>query len=252
LNREVALYFRDQLRDARAAALRDAEAFEQLVFVVERIGVYLTGKIENFSRYSGPIAEEARRSLLAEAIPTQLPNWHAPFTTLYDLVRQARNDALHEGAFARHLTTHAVELTIILEDALMSDSFDARDFMVGNPICAFRWQPISSIRRSMLANSFTYLPLAPDSTTASRWSLVSDFSLAFFLRAADSGTERNKRLACKLGDAVEAGEIALLDAPVCGPEDSIATILGRSNGKPVLVVDHDDKLRGIVTPFDLL
>lgn len=40
MNQEVALYFRDQLREARSVALKDAEAFEQLVFVVERIGVW--------------------------------------------------------------------------------------------------------------------------------------------------------------------------------------------------------------------
>ncbi len=35
LKHEVALHFRDQLRTARAAALRDAEAFPDIVFVLE-------------------------------------------------------------------------------------------------------------------------------------------------------------------------------------------------------------------------
>lgn len=34
---EVALHFRDELREARAVALKDAEAFEQIVLVLERI-----------------------------------------------------------------------------------------------------------------------------------------------------------------------------------------------------------------------
>ena len=43
-----------------------------------------------------------------------------PFSRLYDLVQDARNDALHQGAFARHLTIHAIGLALILEDALRS------------------------------------------------------------------------------------------------------------------------------------
>ena len=35
----------------------------------------------------------------------------------------------------------------------MTDAFSARDFMVTNPLCAYLWQPMSSVRRSMLVNS---------------------------------------------------------------------------------------------------
>jgi hypothetical protein len=41
---------------------------------------------------------------------------------LYEELRQARSDAMHQGAHARILTDHAVELTIILEDALMPEA----------------------------------------------------------------------------------------------------------------------------------
>lgn len=252
LNSEVALYFRDQLREARSVALKDAEAFEQLIFVVERIGVHLTGKIQNLKAYTSDLAEIACKSPLATDIPTLLPDWHAPFATLYDLVRQTRNDALHEGAFARHLTSHAVELTIVLEDALMAEASSARDFMVRDPVCALLWQPISSVRRSMLVNSFSFLPVAKEVSGAQRWRLLSDFSLASYLRAANSAAERNKRLARPLSEAIEAGDIILAEAPLCAPEDSVAAILERSKGLPVLVVGSDGDLRGIVTPFDVL
>jgi CBS domain-containing protein len=252
LNREIELHFRDQLRDARADALKDAEAFEQLVFVVERIAIYLTGNIENLGAYAGPVSDLAKRSPLAADIPALLPGSHAPFATLYDLVRQARNDALHEGAFARHLTRHAVELSIILEDALMVDASCARDFMVSDPVCALWWQPISSIRRSILENSFSYLPVAMEGNTAHGRRFLSDFSVASYLREAQTSAERYRRLARQLGEAVKAGEIRLIDAPSCGPEDSVATILERSKGLPVLVIGPDGDLRGIVTPFDVL
>ena len=39
---------------------------------------------------------------------------------LYDLVRNARNDAMHEGAFARNLAVHLVQLSVMLEDALVN------------------------------------------------------------------------------------------------------------------------------------
>jgi hypothetical protein len=97
MDREVTLYFRAQLREARAVALKDAEGFQQVIFVVERIGVYLTGSIQGLGTYAEAVAENADRSPLAKEIPAQLPNWHATFATLYNLVQHARNDALHEG-----------------------------------------------------------------------------------------------------------------------------------------------------------
>jgi hypothetical protein len=252
LDGEVSLYLRDQLREARAIALNDAQAFEELIFVVERIGVQLTGSIESLGAYTKPISDLACKSPLAADIPSRLLSWHAPFATLYNLVRQARNDALHEGAFARHLTIHAVELTIVLEDALMAEAFAARDFMVRDPVCALRWQPISSIRASMLVHSFSFLAVSAEVTMPPHWKLLPDFAVASYLRAAKSPTERIKRLARPLGELVKTGEIILLEAPVCGPEDHVDTILERSKGLPVLVVGSDGDLRGIVTPFDVL
>lgn len=252
MDREVALYFRDQLRDARATVLKDAEAFEEVVFVLERIGVYVTGRIENLAYYAESLEQEASKSPLADSIPSALPDWHAPFSTLYALVRWARNDALHEGAYARHLTAHAVELSVILEDALMADAFSARDFMVKDPVCAQLWQPMSSVRRSMLVNSFSFLPVAVGASESPQWWLLSDFSLAVYLRDAQGSNELNRRLAQKLGEVVNKGLLNLTEAPECGPEDAVTTVLERSQGRPVLVLGPQRELRGIVTPFDVL
>ena len=41
LDREILLYFRDQLREARAIALKDAEEYHEIIFVLERLGSYL-------------------------------------------------------------------------------------------------------------------------------------------------------------------------------------------------------------------
>ena len=249
---EVALDFRDQLRAARAVALKDTESFEAVVFVIERIGVYLPGRIDGLGKYLESIAEEARRSPLAETIPIQTRDWHTNFANLYRFVQHARNDALHEGAFARHLTSHAVELALILEDALMADAVSAHHFMVKEPVCARWWQPISSVRRSMLENSFSFLPVRSEVAGDSGWKLVSDFSLARYLRDSKFNAQRNERLAKQLGKAVESGDIELVPVSTCNPEEPISRVLEVSGGQPVLVVDSKDELRGIITPFDIL
>jgi hypothetical protein len=159
LDLEIAVFFRDQFREARATALRDAEGFQEVLFVLERFGTSLTGGIQTLKKYEGDIQKMALISPLAKDIPERHKSWHLPFSKLYELVRKARNDALHQGAFARHLTNSAIQLTLVLEDALMSDRNMAGDYMVREPVCASSWQPLSFIRQQMLAHSFTYLPV---------------------------------------------------------------------------------------------
>ena len=60
----------------------------------------------------------------------QLMTYHTSFCDLFDELKDARNDAVHQGAHARILTDHAVELAIILEDALMSKFSRVSQFMV--------------------------------------------------------------------------------------------------------------------------
>ena len=40
------------------------------------------------------------------------PERFSKFESLYDLVRRARNDAMHTGVYARHATAAAIELFI--------------------------------------------------------------------------------------------------------------------------------------------
>lgn len=44
--------------------------------------------------------------------------------------------ALHEGALARHLTVNAIELSVVLEEAIVSELHQVSDFMVRKPVCA--------------------------------------------------------------------------------------------------------------------
>ncbi len=49
MQKEASLYFRNQFRQARALVLRDAEAFDEIVFVVERMGLFLSRKVDGLN-----------------------------------------------------------------------------------------------------------------------------------------------------------------------------------------------------------
>src|SRR5262249_48750662 len=111
---------------------------------------------------------------------------------------------------------------------------------------------ISSIRRSMLVNSFSFLPVTMSDDRGIKWKLLSDYSIATYLRGAEGSNERNRRLARKLGEVVDQGGIGLIDAPTCSPDDPVKLVLDRSQGQPVLVIGSNGELWGIITPFDVL
>jgi len=180
-----------------------------------------------------------------------------PFSTLYDLVRDARNDAVHQGAFARHLARHAIELAIILEDALRNYIDSATDLMALNPVCAELWQPIGFIRQQMLANSYSYLPVRGDDEN---WYVVSDSAVAIFLRSEGDGEKRRKRLASRLKDAskedLDLLKLMPAESKFVDESVSVAEALKRlKEPPPVLLVRHESdskSLLGILTAFDLL
>ena len=137
--------FRDQLRVARAVAFRDAESSSDIINAMEEIGAYLLGYRHSLGRCREAILDLAAQSPLAEKLPEQFPEFHIPSSVLYDYA--------HQGACARHLTAHAVELSMMLEDSLMNTDFRARDFMVPDPVVANPWEPLSLVRKKMLTNA---------------------------------------------------------------------------------------------------
>ncbi len=237
-------YFRSELQNAREDALKDAEAFDGIIHVVEKLGQFLVGEIKNLGQYQNAIEKVAEESPLAAEVPDQFRNVHSPFNLLYSIVRDARNDAMHIGASARHLPKHTIELALILEDALRTYemSHNVSDYMVRNPICAELWQPISFIRQQMLTNSFTYLPLKKEG----KWFLVSDFEIAKFLQ----GQSRKECLATPLE---KAKEIELLPVELCSGKKPISEVLPDFGRTPILIGKNSDEgLEGILTAFDLL
>lgn len=251
LSLETALVLRDQLRSARARVHDDAEAFREVVVVIERLGLVLTGRDRGLKDLLAPLRSLVQTSALTTEIPEAYPLYHPEFNTLYDQVREGRNSAIHDGAFARHLADRTVELSLIFEDALQAEAMKIQHYMIRDPVTAAMWEPISFVRQKMLANSFSFLPLL---ATGDKWMLVSDRGLAGFLRTVN-GTERKKRLKMALEQAVEPGiGLQLEAAERCAPDDMVADIASRIGDRPILVLEHDapTRLLGIVTAFDLL
>jgi len=242
-------YFRDAFRTARADALKDAEAFDEILFVIERFGAFLTEEQSDLGEYEEALADVAGKSPLAKLSRYKCG---PDFDRLYTLVRRARNDAMHQGAYARHLATNATILSVVLEDALMAGAGTLQDFMVRDPVCAEIWQPLALVRQKMLLNAFSFLPVREE-TGKGGWHFVSDMDVARYVRGGRAN-KRNKRLAEGLGDVVAAGGIKLREAKCFVGTTTLEEVMNQLDGYPVLVIDkdHSDQLLGIVSAFDIL
>jgi len=245
---EIKCYFRDQLRDARNCILKDSEAYESVVLVLERMGRMLSPKGNGLGSFTDVLVDVAHRSPLAREIPALWPSYHLRFNVLFKLVREGRNTAVHEGALARHLTNHALDLALILEDALMEGAHTVAEYMVRGPVTAQPWHPLSFVRQTMLANSFSYLPVFVEG----KWHMVADMAMARFLLSAVNKDDRTERLGMSLEDATK-DKLQLELANTVSPAHSIDGLLPQLTGSPFLVVsDHNLELLGILSSFDLL
>jgi hypothetical protein len=241
---------RDWLKAARLAVLQDAEEFSEVLFAIERIGSLASGTIDNLNTYGPYLSAIAAASPLFNDVPSVRPEFHRPFERLYPLVQRARNDALHQGAYARHLAGHAVELAIMLEDALMANARQIGDFMVMSPVCAEPWHPLSYARQQMLGHSFSFLPVRLETT--GEWRLLSDAAVARVVREATDYRDRAKRLTATVAEATSQFGLQLLAPELVAFDMPVARVLERADSIPVLVVGAHRELLGIVTPFDLL
>jgi CBS domain-containing protein len=252
LSPEARIYFRDEFRTAVAAAQSDAEGFQEIIFTTERLGLTLTGKIGDLGKYKDAINRLVSESSPREYVAKQQSQWHLPFGALYEIVRDARNDALHNGSIARHITKNAIRLALILEEALMNDAIFVREFMVRDPTCAYLWQPVSLARQQMLANGFTFLPIRDELSDPADWKLLADYQIARYLQ---SRSEKKRILLAKtIKDAVIEKGLDLLPAKTCRQNQPVRELIPGYSQLPVLVIDDDnpDLLIGILTPFDLL
>ncbi len=108
--------------------------------------------------------------------------------------------------------------------------------MVRNAVCAFPWQPISLARQTMLENSFSYLPIMVKEKGCDVWKLISDHSIAVFLRSANAGKKRAERLAMTLEAAINSKDITLDEPERRDSTFSVEDALKSSSKLPILVV----------------
>lgn len=262
MDSKKALYFRDEFRGARAAALKDAEGYQQILFVLERFGSYMLGRVADLGAYEKCIRTLVNKHHPFKGKPSE--DYHIAFDSLYHMVREGRNDAMHQGAVARNLTLRSLELSLMLEDALMSASSSKKigDYMVRNPVRAYAWQPISFVRQMMLENSFSYIPvyMEKEDTKEEAWHIIADYHIATYLQSAANRNCYKERLAQPIKDAIGPGKMVREEAFTACCDETAGKVLKRikeksTEEKPILVVkkrDNCDELLGIATAHDLM
>lgn len=251
LERIERLHYRDQLRAARYTALADAEGFGDICFALEALGLRLLGKRGDMGRYEEKLGILADDSVILSQLSTEFPQYFTKFKALYASVRHARNDAMHSGVYARHITSAAIELCIGLEEALMAETEKSResvaDFMVKAPVTVEMWQPVAHARQLMLTHSFSFLPVFDG-----QWKLLSEIAMAKYLNC---GRKWMDLLAAPIQNAAVDG-LTLVDAKVVGITEKVADLLATvdtpENHALWLVVEKPHRLVGVLSPFELM
>ncbi|WP_186134385.1 hypothetical protein [Burkholderia gladioli] len=254
------VYYRDELRAARYAALADSESFTEICFVIEALGLRLLGRQDAMREYKERIGMCAQISPLFKDLPQLFPATFKTFDALYRTVRQARNDAMHTGAYARHATEAAIELCIGLEEALMMNSkLEVGDVMVKSPITVDPWQPVAHARQLMLMHSFSFLPV----NLGNSWRLISELGLARYLNVnVNQKVERlGKSIADANSDGMELKDVrpeAILRA-TDSIDKALAGVPGQDGPTLWLVVEthrvdgkEQTRLAGVLSPFELM
>lgn len=252
-----AVYYRDKLREARYAAQRTAEDFREICYAIEELGRRLSGRHGGLGEYRKHIRWFAERTPTTSSLVMRFPSFFTSFDSLYESILQARNDAMHTGAFARHAASRGIELCIALEEAIMSERRDPRiqvkDHMVKQAVTVSEWHPVGVARQLMLMHSFSFLPV----NLGGEWKLVSERSIVDYLYDRPN---RNERLAMSIADAVRDGLLELGQARSIDPEWTIDQVLARQRESPLtneftlwLVVDGEQRqLVGVLSPFELM
>jgi hypothetical protein len=244
---------RDRLRSARYAALANAEGFHEVCYAIEALGMRLHGAESTLNGYWPRIRDLSVHSPLFQDLPVRFPAFFTRFDALYDTLRRARNDAMHLGSYARHATAAAVELCIGLEESLMNASesrLTVADYMVKTPTMVEAWQPIAYARQLMLTHSFSFLPIFHKN----RWKLLSELAIVGYLHPMNR-QDKAAALALSIQDAVGAG-LKLLPAKTVQSRDEVASLVAATAARPTptlwLVVETDNRLTGVLSPFELM
>ena len=226
-------------RAARALVLSDAESFDEASRVLEYAGQLIDGKVKfGLGHYEDAVVALALESGRHE-------DGHV--RRLFAVIREARNKAVHEGAWARHLASRLVDLLLIIEEELVRRLHHVEDLMVRSPLVAEQWHLLCHVRKMMLESSFSYLPTY---TEQGKWVLISDFELMHFLSARVTEKDADST---SVSEAIDSGELKAIEPEVCVQGALVHDVFERIDNCPMLVFDSDGgHLVGILTAFDLL
>ena len=247
--------------DLKAALTRFASGrapLEPLLHQVERVAKYVSGDHTKPLGKAGKAMRTLVKQFAAWAVTeTGLPGMS--WGKLYQEVLEVRNDIAHTGTEAVLAGTRTTALATVLMDALARVAEEGavtkvRDVMVGDPVCAHRWQTVADVRRTMLVNDFSGLPLSGEGSE-SGWKTVTARNLAAYL-----AMDRKTKLGLTLDKALKKGNppLQLCEAPTAAEKASVWEVLheaGEESGLPLIVTRGGSGgpiAVGIVTPFDLL
>ena len=129
------------------------------------------------------------------------------------------------------------------------------EVMVANPTCAESWQTLADLRRTMLVNDFSILPIRNNTCgEAEKWRVVRAEELAAYLLGNEQG--RKETLGCALAKGLKP-----YCAMVVCENQKLEDLKDRNwEGKEkgnfpsavVVTSENKDGLIGIATAFDLL
>lgn len=250
MNNEAIIYYRNEFRNARYQALLNSEDFTSLLFVLESFGGYLARLCESNDWGLGKL-KKYLKAFISDSpylydIPQKYPVHHCEFDFLYKFVQDTRNEYAHKGVYARQKTRFILELCLIFESKLNELDMKASNYAVSGVTIAEIWQPISLVKKEMLINSYSYLPIYVDG----EWMLISDYNLAVYLRKSKKRKE-SETLEQALNNEID--KLKLESVEQLKPDKDISDIK-LNDTKPKLVVDevNSEKLYGLFTAFDLL
>ena len=254
--REAFVEYRNEIRKARQAVTEEGAGYEVIVQAVERLGAYLWNPCSERGKFRGKFGDmgkykEKLKNLVKDPVVMTY------FCRVYERVQIGRNAGVHQGAEARPLVQNAVELAIMLEQALreVSGMNEAQEVMASPVVRAYTWEPVAQTRQKMLAGSYSALPLWRQKSEKCEggWSVITADAIVKWLQQAPSDTCRKEREKMQLADAMAMEKRLALKACETRPEEEIVLPAGGWTGG-VLLVTHGEQrdLIGVVTAFDLL
>ena len=255
---EAARALRSDLKGAVTGFANGRGSVEALLHQIERIAKYVSGKPNG----SLGRARKAMRRLVRCYAPARLEVSGLPgvgWDDLYSGVMTGRNDIAHTGTEAALAGTRAaalgtVLLAVLAEAAKEKGVSTMKDVMVSNPTCAHGWQTLADLRRTMLVNDYSALPISEYKGDEGMWACVRAEELATYFAQEDEVAQSRTLTEARSGEC--GSMMSVYRAGTVCESTPVEAVLGECGpGLPVVVtrrVGDRCEIVGIVTAFDLL